>query len=80
MKNMQCYKTIDGSIHPTYERALKHAEVRYGDALTKLAHAAVRIEKYSGMCQFIEDNLLDFASLVLLKYDMKVSPPDADED
>lgn len=69
-------QTSDGVLHENRSKAERHAEKRYGEALTKLALEAVRVEKYRAMAQFIEDHLPRFAELSALKADCTLTPND----
>ena len=70
MKRVTRYQTLDGELHPSVHAATNHAERRYGDALTSLAHQAVRQEKYTQMVAFLDGNLDAFAALKALKADI----------
>jgi hypothetical protein len=72
MKWVAHVQTRDGELHENVQRAQTHAEKVYGEALSRLAHRAVRIDKYSEMQQFIEDNLPAFLELNALKSDMQL--------
>jgi hypothetical protein len=69
-------QTRDGELHDTIPRATAHAEKVYGEALSRLAHRAVRIEKYSEMQQFIEENLPIFLELHAAKQDIELEKTD----
>lgn len=69
-------KTADGALHETAAAALRHADKRYGEALTALAAEAVRVEKYLAMALFIESNLPRFVALSALKADCTLIPND----
>lgn len=62
-------QTSDGAVHINVRTALRHAERRYGDALTALAHQLVRCEKYQAICEYLDTNLGAFAALKALKDD-----------
>jgi hypothetical protein len=68
MIRLTVYKTSDGVIHENYTDAERHADKRYGDQLTKMAHELVKIEKYTDMLEKLvgyQDSmqlLLDLAS------------------
>lgn len=49
MIEVNAYRTGDGILHDSYDKAKRHAEQRYGDQLTKMAHDLVKIDKYSVM-------------------------------
>ena len=70
MQRVTRYQTLDGELHPTVYAATHHAERRYGDALTALAHRAIKQEKYADMVDFINGNLDAFAELKVLKADV----------
>ena len=74
MKRVQRYQTSDGIVHDSFERAHKHADNRYGFALTTLAHKLLRVDKYKDMVLFLEDdaNIQKFLELQKLKDDIKL--------
>ena len=76
MKQVTHIQTLDGQLHDRLDAAHRHAERCYGDALTRLAHLAVRQEKYTAMCEFIDQNLGEFQALTALKADMKLDAPE----
>ena len=80
MKRVQRYQTRDGKLHDTLAKARRHAEVVYGEALSKIAHRLVHIEKYSDFQQYIEDHLDDFVRLKELKSDAELENPEDDDD
>lgn len=69
MKWVSKVQTSDGTLHDNAQKAQHHAEVRYGEALTQLAHKLVRCEKYTQMCEFLDANLDAFLQLKALKDD-----------
>lgn len=56
-------------MHLDFRTALRHADNRYGNALTALAHEALRADKYKAMCDFIEAALPRFQELAALAAD-----------
>jgi hypothetical protein len=76
LKQVTMFKTLDGIAHPSFEAATRHAEQRFSEALTRLAHLAVRQEKYIAMCEFINQNLKEFERLSALKADIALSAPE----
>jgi hypothetical protein len=72
MKRVVAYTTSDGAMHASFRAANKHAETRYGDLLTKLAHEAVHIDKYMAMTEWINANLQSFSALLSLHADLSV--------
>lgn len=76
MKSIPAWQTSDGTVFTDQERAIAYADKRYGDALTRLAHEAVRMEKYAAMTEFIEANLYRFLMLSELRKDRKLEPED----
>ncbi len=63
----------------TRRAALRHADNRFGDALTKLAHEILRVEKYADMTVFLENNLARFAALADLAKDRDCEPSEDDD-
>lgn len=78
MERVTKIKTADGVLHDSVESATRHADIRYGEALSALAHKIVRLEKYSAICEYIDRNLGMFIELQALRDDMK-PPPDNPE-
>ena len=76
MRQVTRFQTSDGEEHKSLKDAQNHAQKRYGDLLTKLAHQAVRIEKYSEMCEFIDGHLSNFSMLMDLRKDESLEAPD----
>lgn len=79
MKRVQMFRTSDGEHHPSVGAAKTHAERRYGDHLTKLAHEAVRCEKYTTMVDWLDKNHGRVAELVALKQDIRLEADDAED-
>jgi hypothetical protein len=75
MQRVIRYQTMDGVLHVNHTEAKRHAEKRYGDLLTRLAHR-MRDMKYSECGDFIDSNLYDFRRLIELKADCDVPPND----
>ena len=73
MKAIICYQTIDGAVHTSRDSAHRHADERYGQELTKLAHRLVSIEKYKEMVEFLDK--YDFTSLMTLRKDLQETIP-----
>ena len=79
MRYIHRIQTSDGVVHESLEKAKRHADDRYGQALTDLARKLVLLEKYTKVMDFIDQNLQDFTALAALKRDMEVdNPPDED--
>ena len=76
MKQIQAWVTSDGKAHTSFEKAQKHADERYGNALTKLAHELLRLDKYLTMSEFLDKNLSRFKELTELRADILVENPD----
>lgn len=78
MKWVSHVQTRDGELHRDVLRATTHAEKVYGEALSRLAHRAVAIQKYSGMQEFIDANLDAFIELRALRDDITLQKSDND--
>ena len=78
MKQVTKFETLDGKLHNSLDAAVRHAEKNYGDGLTHLANLALRQEKYTAMCKFIDENLLMFERLSLLKADIELTIPEGE--
>lgn len=72
MRSLIVYQTSDGQQFEHREDADRHADRRYGELVTKLAHELVQIDKYSRMALFIDENLDRFVALKALKDDMQL--------
>ena len=70
MKRVERYQTADGALHHTYERAKQHAEDRFHERIRSLAHRAVHQYKYTGMFDFIRNNLDELLTLGELRADI----------
>ena len=79
MKRVIRFQTADGALHETASAARGHADRRYGDAMTRLAHRAVQQEKYTKMVDFIDNNLDAFEELKALKADIDLENDDGEE-
>lgn len=72
MKTVIMWQTMDGVLHDCEQKAHSHANRRYGDALTSLAHDLVRnAEKYRAIVDWLDDaaNLDRFLALRRLRDD-----------
>lgn len=74
MRKVDAWVTSDGRVFTDQRKAASHAEARYGDLLTTLAHELVRIEKYAAAGDWIEENLPRFAELAALSADRVITP------
>ena len=73
MHRFEAYKTLDGQVFESEAEAKRHASKVYGDALYKLAHKLVKLDKYKDILDFLDSNLLAFAHLTALKKDEDVT-------
>lgn len=78
MERVTRFQTADGVLHDNFARAVRHADDRYGCALTTMAHKLVKVEKYGAMIEFLEANLNDFAAIIALHEDIKLTNPEED--
>lgn len=78
MKWVNHVQTLDGKLHLHAFDGKKHAEKVYGEALTKVAHQLVRVEKYQAMCDFVDSHIEEFVMLKLLKDDLILETSDED--
>jgi F0F1-type ATP synthase delta subunit len=78
MQVVQCYKTSDGVLHSDFDKAVSHANERYGNALLHLAKEVLSIDKYEAMTEFLENdaNIQKFLELQKLKNDIKKTSED----
>ena len=72
MREIQAWRTSDGKIFDQLRHAKSHADKRFGDLLTKLAHEMVRVEKYAAAIHWIQENLDRFEELKALKKDLEI--------
>ena len=79
MRRVIRYQTSDGALHTDQGAARRHADERYGAALTDLARKAVQVEKYAQMLDFIEENLDAFAALLALNADTVLEANETEE-
>lgn len=79
MKRITAFTTADGQVFLIEHDAKRHAEDRFGNALTALAHAAVLQDKYIMMGDFIERNLPRFVELAALQRDCKLEETIGDD-
>jgi hypothetical protein len=72
VKQISCIQTSDGALHTNIDAAIRHAEARYADALSKIAHelALNGNGKYKTTGDYIDANLGKFADLMALKADI----------
>lgn len=71
MRRVSRVQTADGVLHEDERAALRHAERRYGDALSRVAHQIVHLDwKYTTTMEFIDTNLNAFVELKALKDDI----------
>lgn len=63
------YMTSDGILHINYDKAKKHADQRYGNHLTSLAHKLLTQEKYKDMTVFLDTRHEEFRTLLELAAD-----------
>lgn len=79
MRRVICYRTSDGVLHESELAARHHADKRYGDLLTSLAHRALRADKYMSMIGFLEQRQDELCALRDLKRDKIVEKDDEDD-
>lgn len=86
MKKVIRFQTSDGKLHASFEEAKKHADNRYGDALTKLSHRLVKDQQdnntlnYFKVTEFVDKNLFSFVQLQALANDLHLDHDDDDDD
>lgn len=70
MKRVTAYTTSDAGVYLSRREAHRHADKRYGDALTKHAHALARCNgKFSAFLDYLEAHTATLAELDALKRD-----------
>lgn len=80
MRRTTMYRTYDGSLHETQQRAKDHAKKVYGDFLTTIAHALCKLEKYSKILDYLDANTETLAHLKTLKEDTTLEPGYEEDD
>lgn len=78
MKVVQRFQTSDGVLHDDIDKAKRHAEKRYGDALVGIANELLEIQRLNPepvlrrnkMAEYIDANLDEFLKLQGLKKDI----------
>lgn len=77
MKWIAMIQTRDGKLHPTVDKATRHAEKVYGEALSNMAHKVLlHGDKYMKLQDFIDTNLDGFVALQVLKQDIILEKTD----
>jgi len=76
MKRVTKIETADGVLHDDLGAAQRHVEALYGNALSRLAHKLVRLEKYAAMMETLNANLPAFQELLDLKADLQLENPE----
>jgi hypothetical protein len=72
MKIVQRYQIASGALFATKKEAEHYLDVKYADAMGKLAHPLCQIGKYGAMAEFIHENLHEFAALLALRDDQEL--------
>lgn len=72
MRRVDAWMTSDGAVFTDQRTAEHHAEERYGEALTALAHDVARVEKYREAYAFVEAAIPRFVELAALAADRVV--------
>lgn len=72
MKPVDAFRTSDGVLHDSLSKAKSHAERRYGDCLTKIAHELLRCEKYRAVTDYLDENADRLAELLALRADREL--------
>lgn len=80
MQKLNVYKTADNVLFENVSDAMRHLDAKYADLLTKLAHQLVALDKYTKICEFLDNNLSCFVELNKIKEDMKLIKVDDNED
>jgi hypothetical protein len=80
MERVVRFVTNDGVLHPHFLAAERHAEERYGKAVTALAHSIVRVEKYKDATDWVEKHIAEFVALKVLADDRILPPANEDDE
>ena len=80
MYETTCYRTADGCIFTNEREARRHAEERYGDALTKLARELCRVGKYTKVIEWLEANEERLAELARRRADLVLHSSEENEE
>lgn len=74
MKRITVFETSDKVLHKTEADARRHAEKRYGEQLSHMAHQIISLEKYTKIQEFIDVRLDVFETLKKMKEDISLDP------
>jgi len=77
MREVSRFQTSDGELHATQAHAAKHADRRYGDALSKVVYAVLEIaqdgpKRYTRLHDWIDQHHDQLAVLRDLKNDLQL--------
>lgn len=72
MKLVQRYQVASGALFATQKEAVSYLDVKYADAMGKLAHPLSQIDKYGATAEFIHEHLHEFAALLAIADDMEL--------
>lgn len=72
MHELTAFRTADGQLHASRGAATRHADKRFGEAVSRHAHALARLEKYTAICAYLDDNAEALAELAALKRDRDI--------
>lgn len=76
MRRVVKWELSDGALFDDAHVAKRRAESRYGQALSRLAHKLVAVEKYTAMCEYLDNDLEEFIALKALKADIELTRDD----
>lgn len=72
MTPVDAFRTSDGVLHDSFDKARSHAEQRYGDCLTRIAHELLKCDKYRAVTDYLDENADRFAELLALRADREL--------
>lgn len=79
MRQVIKIQTFDGKIHDSQADAKRHLDALYADELCRLAHKLTTAEKYSKICEVLNDNLNAFSAMLAIKADFALIDTDRED-
>lgn len=73
MKIVKRVQTYDNILHESTKEAKKHLDKKFGEIITKHAHRLSALQKYTDICDYLEENLKDFKNAIEIQNDLKIT-------
>jgi hypothetical protein len=80
MRRERRWVTSDLVAHANEKDAKRHAEKRYGEAVSRLSHEIAPQDKYQSATEWVDGSLGRFADLIALKRDCDIERSEDDDD